>query len=68
MQRQSDLLRADGSWITLPANLCRGLTGGEAFCLYDDFCESVGQPVEAGACGAALQRAAEHLQHMLGAG
>ena len=49
----------------LPANLCPGSAWAEALCLGYDFCESVGEPVEAGALGAALQRSAKHLHHML---
>ena len=49
----------------LPANLCPGLAGTEALCDGDDFCESVGESVEARAGGAVWQGAAEHLQHMV---
>jgi hypothetical protein len=52
----------------LPANLCPGLAGAEALCHADDFCESVGESVEARAGGAVRQGAAEHLQNMVGAG
>jgi hypothetical protein len=45
-------VRIDPGSRALPANLCPGLAGAEVLCDGDDFCESVGESVEALAGGA----------------
>ena len=44
----------------LPASLCPISNAAEPFGFGHDFCESVGEPVAAGAPGTVWQRAAKH--------